>query len=58
MTMSDTSGRPLLGTLQNMPGFSFMGVPVNIVSHIRCQMSPPDATPVAYGNCGRKLISW
>ena len=31
MTMSDTSGKPLLGTLQDMPGFSFMGVPINIV---------------------------
>jgi HK97 family phage major capsid protein len=55
MTMSDASGRPLLGTLQNMPGFSFMGVPVNIVSQM--PDVAPGATPVAYG-IGRRLISW
>jgi HK97 family phage major capsid protein len=49
MTMSDTTGRPLIGSLTGaMPGFGFMGVPVNIVSQL------PDVAPgavcVAYGN--------
>jgi HK97 family phage major capsid protein len=40
--------QPLLGTLQNMPDFSFMGVPLNIVT----QMTDvaPGATPIAYGD--------
>jgi len=42
MTMSDTSGRPLLGT-----GFSFMGVPVNIVSQMPDVV--PGATPGLWG---------
>jgi HK97 family phage major capsid protein len=48
MTMSDATGRPLIGTLQTMPGFGFMGTPIQIVT----QMPDvgPGATPVAYGD--------
>jgi HK97 family phage major capsid protein len=48
MTMSDTAGRPLIGTLQTMPGFGFMGAPINIVTQM--PDVAPGATSIAYGD--------
>ena len=40
--------QPLLGTLQNMPCFSFLGVPIDIVTQM--PDVAPGATPIAYGD--------
>ncbi|MCP3462534.1 phage major capsid protein [Bradyrhizobium sp. CCGUVB23] len=49
LSMSSTDGRPLLNpTFQSVPGFNFMGVPIDINNFM--PDIAPGATPIAYGN--------
>src|SRR5262249_31677411 len=51
MTMSDATGKPLLGSMQGLhdgPRWSLCGFPVNIASQF--PDVAPGATPIAFGN--------
>ena len=51
MTMSDATGKPLLGSMQGLhdgPRWSLCGFPVNIASQM--PDVAPGSTPVAFGN--------